>query len=206
MRQNIIASLALAVSLAAATSAKADVVYAYTGLPTYQGQNGEAAVGTTLTLDLTDAAVASGSFTLSGYGSLDSAAYTGDVSGLVSFTTPAPFNATQTSIDGGGSFTVSFTFDATGAITTDTVEYYGLDSDGQLSGTGILTTGSIGSDALGCDSDASSGICTVSGAWTATSTDATTASVPEPTTWALLGSFGLLLIAVRRRWAISSKR
>ena len=183
--------------LAAAGPARADQIYTYNGLPTYAGLNGYSAVGATITLDLTDAAVQSGSFTLSGYGTLGVPVYTGDVTSLVSLTTPAPFTATSAGISGGGIFSVSFTFDATGNITTDTVQYSGIDGDGLVSGNQALTSGAIGSDALGCDSDYTSGICTVSGSWTRTSSSIS--SVSEPASFIILGVGLLGLINARRR-------
>lgn len=184
--------------LAAIGPARADQIYTYNGLPTYAGLNGYSAVGATITLDLTDAAVQSGSFSLSGYGTLGVPAYTGDVSGLVSFTTPAPFTATSAGISGGGIFSASFTFDATGNITADTVQYSGIDADGLVSGNQALTSGAIGSDSLGCDSDYTSGICTVSGSWTRTSSSVS--AVPEPVSFTLLsiGLLGLIRTRLKR--------
>ena len=199
MRKTTMATLAFAglcgVAVAAGP-ARADQIYTYNGLPTYQGANGSPAVGATITLDVTDAAVQSGSFNLSGYGTLGSASYSGDISGLISFVTPAPFTATPAGISGGGFFAVSFTFDAAGTITSDTVQYAGLDGDGLLSGSQVLTFGAIGSDALGCDSDYTSGVCTVSGSWT--HTDNTGTAVPEPAAVAILGIGLVGLIAARR--------
>lgn len=183
--------------LAAAEPARADQIYTYNGLPTYQGANGYPAVGTTITLDLTDAAVQSGAFNLSGYGTLGSPDYTGDIAGLVSLTTPAPFTATPSGVSGGGVFSVSFTFDTAGNIASDTVQYAGLDGDGLVSGNQALTSGAIGSDALGCDSDYTSGVCTVSGSWTRTNGSITT--VPEPASFVLLGIGVLGLVEARRR-------
>ncbi|MGI4800761.1 MAG: hypothetical protein ACRYG8_43415 [Janthinobacterium lividum] len=200
MRKTLMSAYAIAGVLAAACtmspSAKADVIYTYTGLPTYTGQNGAAAVGVTLVLDITDAAVASGSFSLSGYGSLGSASYDGDASGLVSFTTSAGFTATQSGIDGGGLFDISFTFGSTGTILSDTISYTALDGDGDFSGNQSLTSGTIGSDALGCDSDASSGKCTVSGTFT-TATTTTSTSVSEPSSKLLLLGCVLAAVAIR---------
>lgn len=191
----MIALSALLASLAGRPGpAQADVLYTYVSNPTYTGQNGATAVGVTIMLDITDAAVASGSFTLSGYGSVGDASYDGDTSSLISFSTSAGFTATPSGIDGGGFFDIAFTFDSAGTILSDTISYTALDGDASLSGNAAITSGSIGSSSLGCDSDAASGVCSVSGSFTAS----TTTVVSEPSSMALL--LGICLAGVGLQW------
>ncbi len=179
-------------SAAIVTPAQADVIYTYTGLPTYVNANGNPSLGTTVQIDLSDARVASGNFTLQAYG-IPTATFTGDASGFINF------HASGANITPGlrsfSSFDITVIFDATGDIISDHIRYLGTSDDGILSGTEALTTGAIGSDNGRCNADANANICTVSGSWTHT---LFAAPIPEPGTLALLCA-GLIGVGLTRR-------
>ncbi len=184
----------------AAGSAQADWLYTYKGLPTYA--TGYPAPDTSIVLEITNAAMESGRFDLSGTGGAvtpNGPSYKGDASGLVSFSASGMATATPTSFPLWNTFAIDFTFDAAGNVTSDTVRWAGSSDDGLVSGDQALTSGAVGSDGPWCNSDYTSGRCTVSGAWTAV--DPPGAPVPEPASLGLLGAGLVGLAAGRRRVA-----
>ena len=184
-------------------SAQADWLYTYDGLPTYA--TGYPAPDTSIVLEITNAAMESGHFDLSGTGGAatpDGPSYTGDVSGLDSFSASGMATATPTSFPLWNTFAINLTFDAAGDITSDAVRWAGPSDDGLVSGDQVLTSGAVGSDGPWCNSDYTSGRCTVSGSWTAVDPPGASAPepVPEPASLAVLCA-GLIGLAAGTRRA-----
>ena len=191
-----------ACGLFAAGTARADVVYWYVGRSLVAAPYGPP-FETSVFLDLTDAAVASGSFNLSGSGvpgDLGVPFLVGDGSGFVSLQSDV-FGGKLTSsyIPDFNEFKISMTFDSAGNITSDSMTLYGPTQGDTLSGTGALTTGFIGSDDPRYDefcATTSLG-CPISGSWSQFNTGAT--FVPEPASIMLLAVGIAGTAAVRRR-------
>lgn len=191
LRQSLLAAVALGAMMAAAPRAEAVVTYtlvdkvetvpnAIPGLP------GSFA----LSFAVSDAAVARGTFQLSGRGSFsDPPIFSGNVADFVSLSIVGG-EGTATRFPGRIEFSATFAPDRS-------VSSFGLNTlidDGEaiLTGSGnSLISGSFGNGTIPCNSSASSGRCQVSGRLT---------EVPEPMSIALLGVglLGMLALAQRQ--------
>lgn len=194
-------------AIAAPTAARADMIYTYTGAPTYASRGfGQPALGASFTLDVADAAVARGGFDLT---LRDGGPFVGDLADFVGFSGwgLAPMTPGGV-IPRFQSFDLAFTFDpATGDILTGTVSYAGQSDQVRVSGTEALTSGAIGSDFPSCGASLDSGACTVAGSWrhvdppsTAAAADSGAAPLPEPASISMLGAAMGLLAATMARW------
>lgn len=189
------ALLAATIMCGMATGAEASVTYALTNR-VYNQVAQDAGAFLNFSLTVSDAAVARGSFNLSGRGSGNSGfapSYTGDLADFVSFT--ANETATPTFLFGNLAFNA--TFGTGGAITASSFTFNGVNEMSQLGGSSNAFGGTFGSDNFGfrCGSNA----CAVNGQLAAT---AVPNPVPEPVSAAVLGVGLLGLAAWRRRPAI----
>lgn len=185
------ALLAAAIACGLATGAEASVTYTLTNR-VYNQTAQDARAFLNFSLTVSDAAVARGSFNLSGRGAgtLGSPpTYTGDLTDFISFT--ANETATPTLIF--GNLALNATFGAGGAITTSSFTFNGVGDMSQLGGSSSAFGGMFGSDNFNfrCGSNA----CAVAGRLTAT---AAPQPVPEPVSLSLLG-VGVLGMATARR-------
>lgn len=225
-----LAVLALAGACAmAASAARADVIYTYDGISPVSAGSGPITVS--INLDIANAAVESGSFQISGsveeplvYSPappypLPVVSTKGDTADFIGFRGSASgggITASQTNTVGFGTFDATLTFNASGDITSDTVDFVadngGTGTEAHISGDQALTTGGTYSDydslfgAAPCNTPVTSPTtgasleCPVSGSWTHTAFTPGTA-VPEPATFAVLGAGLVWLAAARRRGA-----
>ena len=200
-----IAALGLAVTCAAVQEARADVIYTFTTTSATNNGSAPGVIGTlplTVTLDITDAAAQSGRFALNGRGTGANPVFTTAGTpaapvGLVSLSIAT--GATSASIAPGflnGSISSLLTFNAAGLVSSSSLFFTGPLNSAVLSGTGINATGFVGETSGPCTTDATSGICAVSGTWSRTTSAAT---VPEPASLAVLGLPVLVLLRRLRR-------
>lgn len=201
-------ALGIAAIVSAAPGARADVIYTFKADQTfsYAGQS----LTPQVRLDITDAAVASGGFHLSGQqGPPSGTIYLGDLGGFVSLVTTG-LSASASSGLVGNQFNVSMLFDAAGDILSGRVLWAGVDDIGQIAGGQAISSGTYSSDFPGCGPSGRGGACgLISGTWDHTAitlagdagaTPSQTGSpIPEPTSAALAVAALAGLIAVRRR-------
>lgn len=194
VRATLIAATALALL---AGSARADVIYSFVETKlTGPWQNLYTSTpAVTLSFELTDAAIAQGSFSMRQW--QQPFWQTGDA-GLESLTATGP-NMTTTATAGSGQFTMNLTFGANGQITSSGFNVFdgGGTENVTLSSNGNKVSGFYNTDGFiyGCARNYNS--CGFSGHW-----QMTQVPVPEPSSRALFG-FGLAglfgTLALRRR-------
>lgn len=176
----------------AAGQARADVIYSLSG--TAPGE----LYPFVASFDLTDAQVQTGAFNLTAQGSgYNSGPYfTGDVRGFTSLQIGS--DTLTPSYVYGNLSTFDLTFGATGNLGAVDVVWGGNNTDATITGTGASATANYNDDYPEiCRTPMSLGGCTITGAFTRTSTS----SVPEPASLAILGASVLGLAMIRRRAA-----
>ena len=181
------ALLALTALFGLATTAHASVVFTLIN-PTYNQVAQSAGASFNLSLIVSDAAVARGTFTLSGpaqgnNGAATPAIFTGDVADFVSFI--ANEAVTPSYLYGGVYINASFT--PSGLLSSLYETFYGVGEMSSFSGSSTTASGTFGSDNFNfrCGSDS----CAV--------VAGQVARVPEPTSLALL-LVGAAVMPIRR--------
>lgn len=184
MRATLLAAVVLC---GMASTARADVTYTLVDpVYAYGGVIGPPRGLLNVSLTVSDAAVASGSFSLSGTGDFSGpVTYTGDVADFVSYTANE-FATPDECVCSTISLFASFAPD--GSITSASFYYFGIDEGSSLSGSGAAFGGYFNSDNF--DFACSDDLCTVTGRLVS--------DVPEPATAYLFGA-GILALAAARR-------
>lgn len=190
------AALAAAVACTTVSMARADVIYTFTGVSHSFNPNYGGYFPVVITFDFSNAAIASGSYSLVGAipnGLTGNPSYTSGGNDLVSMTVTvnnyAYKEATPTYLD--GSIDLAFSFDQNGNIASDNLEFlnaYGYDGFSLNGTTGVLI-GYSGNCSHSPEND-----CSLAGSFQPASQP-----VPEPATLSLAGVGAIALGAVRRK-------
>ena len=189
MKHGVLLAAAALGTIALGPTARATYVFTYT--PTSASVSGASVPASAVpgfVLTLTDAAVASGSFALDGFGSGNPPppSWSGNLAGFVGMTVTHAFDGDITPGYLDGSLDISMSFTGSGQVSAANIRFLGVSEELQLNGGGSALSGYFGSDAAYCDSSIFSQKCVESGSLSV--------ALPEPSSATLLLSGGAAMI------------